>query len=110
LRARKAYFFLEGVLINVGAAVEAPAGFRVTTTLDSRLLAGAVAVSHDGGASFTTQHAGNATLPLPTPADDPYEILAATMTAVHAAAPQWHAAGKAPPAGAAAEAAAAGEL
>jgi len=52
----------------------------------------------------------NSNYGLRTLADDPYEILAATMTAVHAAAPQWHATGKAPPAGAAAEAAAAGEL
>ena len=77
LRARKAYFFLEGVLINVGAAVEAPAGFRVTTTLDSRLLAGAVAVSRDGGASFATQPAGNATLPLSTPAAGAPRLLVA---------------------------------
>jgi 2-polyprenyl-6-methoxyphenol hydroxylase-like FAD-dependent oxidoreductase len=41
---------------------------------------------------------------LRTLADDPYAILADAMTAVHAAAPQWHATGKAPPAGAGGEA------
>ena len=65
LKARKAYFFFDGVLLNLGASIGAPPGFRVTTTLDSRLLAGAVAVSRDGGATFAAQPAGNATLPLP---------------------------------------------
>jgi hypothetical protein len=67
LRARKAYFFFDGVLINLGAAIEAPSSFRVTTTMDSRLLAGTVSVSRDGGASFTTQPTGNATIQLSAP-------------------------------------------
>lgn len=78
LRARKAFFFFDGVLVNLGAAIGAPAGFRVTTTLDSRLLAGDVAVSRDGGATFATQPAGNATLALAAPAAGaPPRLLAA---------------------------------
>jgi hypothetical protein len=76
LRARKAYFFFDGVLVNLGAAIGAPAGFRVTTTLDSRLLGGDVAVSRDGGATFATQPTGNATLALSAPAGLP-RLLAA---------------------------------
>ena len=71
LRARKAYFFFDGVLLNLGASIEAPSGFRVTTTVDSRLLAGAVAVSRDGGKTFATQPPGNATLPLSGASDAP---------------------------------------
>ena len=51
----------------------------------------------------------NSNYGLRTLADDPYAILAETMAAVHAAAPQWHATGKAPPPAGAAGAAA-GEL
>jgi hypothetical protein len=76
LRARKAYFFFDGVLLNLGASIGAPAGFRVTTTLDSRLLAGAVAVSRDGGASFAAQPEGNATLPLSAAAGAPRLLVA----------------------------------
>jgi hypothetical protein len=60
--ARKAFFFFDGVLLNLGAAIQAPSGFRVTTTIDSRLLADDVSVSLDGGATFATQPQGNATL------------------------------------------------
>jgi hypothetical protein len=77
LRARKAFFFFDGVLVNLGAAIGAPAGFRVTTTLDSRLLAGDVSVSRDGGATFATQPPGNATLPLPAPAAGAPRLLVA---------------------------------
>ena len=78
LRARKAFFFFDGVLVNLGAGVGAPAGFRVTTTLDSRLLAGDVALSLDGGSTFAMQPSGNVTLALsaPVPAGAPRLLVA----------------------------------
>jgi hypothetical protein len=66
LTARKAYFLMDGVLLNLGAAVQSRAGYTVTTTLDSRLLSADtdVLVSTDGGGSFSPVERGNHTYAL----------------------------------------------
>ncbi len=65
LLAQKSYFFLEGVLLMLGAGVTSAPGAAVTTTLDSRLLSGRVLLSTDGGAAFSPVGSGNFSYPLP---------------------------------------------
>ena len=64
LRAKKAYFFLEGLLVMLGVGVASAPGAVVTTTLDSRLLSGRVLLSTDG-VTFAPVGNGNFTYPLP---------------------------------------------
>ena len=67
LRAKKAYFFLEGVLLMLGAGVASAPGATVTTTIDSRLLSGRVLLSTDGS-TFAPVGSGNFSYPLPAAA------------------------------------------
>ena len=65
LRAKKSYFFMEGVLLMLGAGVASAPGATVTTTLDSRLLSGRVLLSSDAGATFAPVGSGNFSYALP---------------------------------------------
>jgi len=82
LLAKKAFFFLEGVLVMLGVGVASVPGAMVTTTLDSRLLSGRVLLSTDG-VNFAPVGSGNFTSPLAPPAAPP----AAAATGTGADAP-----------------------
>lgn len=76
LQARKAYFFLDGFLLSLGMSIRTVPGYRVSTTLDSRLLetAQGVVYSADGGKTFSTVQQGNHTYPGPAALSVPYSL------------------------------------
>jgi hypothetical protein len=64
LVAKKAYFMFEGVFVNLGAGITSAPAFRVTTTVESRLLDPAgVQVSTTGPAGLAPLAAGNHSWP-----------------------------------------------
>lgn len=66
LNASKAAFFFDGFIMFLGAGIRTAPGFRVETTLDSRLLDSAgVVASANGGTSFKPVPKGRIAFPLP---------------------------------------------